>query len=188
MIRLIAGLGNPGPDYLKTRHNAGVWFLERLAQKHQLICKLEKKFFGFHAQLTGKKTCHLLIPTTYMNQSGRAIGALMHYYQIQIPEILIVHDELDLPPGCIRFKYNGGHGGHNGIKNIITCLVQKTFWRLRIGIGHPGHHDLVHDYVLSHPNAVDREKILSAIENALAVLPLFIDDQPEAAMKQLHTQ
>jgi peptidyl-tRNA hydrolase, PTH1 family len=191
-IQLIAGLANPGKDYAKSRHNAGAWLITALLHQHALSAlKVENKF---HASVTawslatGK--CWLLIPNTYMNDSGRAIQAIASFYQIPTTAILIVHDDLDLLPGVARYKQGGGDGGHNGLKDIVRQLHSKDFWRLRLGIGHPGsgQRDRVHDYVLSSPSLADKQRIERAIELALATLTLFAEGNQSQAMQILHTQ
>ena len=151
-IRLIVGLGNPGREYETTRHNAGYWWLDELARLQNLSFKSESKFHGLAArgQLHGHEML-LLKPQTFMNVSGRAVGALAQFYKIAPAEMLVVHDELDLPPGVARLKMGGGHGGHNGLKDIIAHLGSKDFWRLRLGIGHPGERADVAGYVLNDP-------------------------------------
>lgn len=186
-IQLIAGLANPGKEYAKSRHNAGAWIVAALATRESLSLKTDAKFHGSVAKLAlGSDKCWLLIPTTYMNNSGRSIRALAHFYHIPTEAILIVHDDLDLPPGIARFKQGGGDGGHNGLKDIVVQLGSKDFWRLRIGIGHPGHRDRVHDYVLSSPSAADREKIENTIDQALTILPPFIAGEQQRTIQALH--
>ncbi|MES2141940.1 MAG: aminoacyl-tRNA hydrolase [Pseudomonadota bacterium] len=188
-IQLIAGLANPGKEYAKSRHNAGAWILDALAKSESLILKTDAKFHGAIAKLAlGSHKCWLLIPNTYMNNSGRSIRALANFYHIPPEAILIVHDDLDLPPGVVRFKQGGGEGGHNGLKDIVAQLGSKDFWRLRIGIGHPGHRDRVHDYVLSSPSVADREKIEEANDKALAILPTFIGGEKQKAIQTLHNK
>lgn len=188
-LRLIVGLGNPGPDYALTRHNAGQWFIETLARDFNLTLKPEKKAFG----LVAKGQIHhqeikLLIPTTFMNQSGQAIAALSHFYKIPPQQMLIAHDELDFLPGQIRLKQNGGHGGHNGLRNTISSLGQKkTFHRLRIGIGHPGDARKVSQYVLKTTPKSEQLLIESAIDEAIRVLPDILSGQWQQAMNRLHT-
>ena len=189
-IQLIAGLANPSKDYAKSRHNAGAWLIAAL--HHQLSLPPFKQEKKFHASLTtwsletGK--CYVLIPTTYMNDSGRAIKAIAHFYHIPTEALLIVHDDLDLLPGSARYKQGGGDGGHNGLKDITSHLQSKDFWRLRLGIGHPGQRDRVHDYVLSSPSVSDKQRIELAIEQALSTLTLFAEGKQEQAMQMLHTQ
>ncbi|GAB4224374.1 MAG: aminoacyl-tRNA hydrolase [Gammaproteobacteria bacterium] len=187
-IELIVGLGNPGPEYALTRHNAGAWFAESIAQYHQTEFKLEKKFHAHLAQIKFQQhSCLLALPTTFMNRSGQCIQALMQFYKWQPSQVLVAHDDLDLPSGTARLKFDGGHGGHNGLRDIISH-IGKAFYRLRIGIGHPGHRDLVHDYVLHRPSQHDKMRIHSAIEEAMQSLPLVLSGDINGAMKQLHTQ
>jgi peptidyl-tRNA hydrolase, PTH1 family len=187
-IQLIAGLANPGQTYAKSRHNAGAWVVEAIAKQAGLALKAEAKFRGLTAKTTlANEKCYLLIPTTYMNHSGRAINALANFYQIPPEAILIVHDDLDLLPGIARFKQGGGEGGHNGLKDIVAQLGSKNFWRLRLGIGHPGQRDRVHDYVLSAPSVADRQKIETVIEQALTLLPAFVSGEQQRAIQSLHS-
>jgi len=187
-IRLIVGLGNPGSEYATTRHNAGFWWLDELAQKQNLHFKHEAKFHGLAArtQLHGHEML-LLKPQTFMNVSGRAVAALAQFYKITPAEILVVHDELDLSPGVARLKMGGGHGGHNGLKDIIAHLGSKDFWRLRLGIGHPGVAAEVSDFVLNNPRREERELIEQAMQHALEIVPLLIEGKTEAAMLRLHS-
>lgn len=187
-IRLIVGLGNPGREYETTRHNAGYWWVDELARLQNLGFKSEVKFHGLTArgQLHGHEML-LLKPQTFMNVSGRAVGALTQFYKIAPAEILVVHDELDLPPGVARLKMGGGHGGHNGLKDIIAHLGSKDFWRLRLGIGHPGDRADVAGYVLNSPRREERELIDEAIQRALHVAPMIIEGKTEAAMLKLHS-
>lgn len=187
-IQLIVGLGNPGPDYARTRHNAGFWFVEQLAQQHHKNLRTEAKFFGLCGQFTqAGEECRLLLPTTYMNHSGQAVLALAHFYRIPVSAILVIHDELDLPIGTLRLKQGGGDGGHNGLKDISAKLNSKNYWRLRIGIGHPGHRDRVHDYVLSPASKAEHSKILETIDAGLSALPLILRGDMQKAMQLLHT-
>lgn len=187
-IRLIVGLGNPGREYETTRHNAGYWWVDELARLQNLSFKSEAKFHGLTArgQLHGHEV-FLLKPQTFMNVSGRAVGALAQFYKIAPAEMLVVHDELDLPPGVARLKLGGGHGGHNGLKDIITHLGSKDFWRLRLGIGHPGDRTDVAGYVLNDPRREERELIYEAMQRALDVAPMIIEEKAEAAMLKLHS-
>ena len=187
-IRLIVGLGNPGREYETTRHNAGYWWLDELARLQNLSFKSEPKFHGLAArgQLHGHEML-LLKPQTFMNVSGRAVGALAQFYKIAPAEILVVHDELDLPPGVARLKLGGGHGGHNGLKDIIAHLGSKDFWRLRLGIGHPGERTDVAGYVLNDPRREERDLIDAAMQRALDVTHLIIEGKTEAAMLKLHS-
>ena len=187
-IRLIVGLGNPGREYETTRHNAGYWWVDELARLQNLGFKSEAKYHGLTArgQLHGHEML-LLKPQTFMNVSGRAVGALAQFYKIAPAEMLVVHDELDLPPGVARLKMGGGHGGHNGLKDIIAHLGSKDFWRLRLGIGHPGDRADVAGYVLNDPRREERELIDEAIQRALHVAPLIVEGKTEAAMLKLHS-
>lgn len=187
-IRLIVGLGNPGREYESTRHNAGFWWVDGFAREHKLDFRSEAKFHGLVArgQLHGHEML-LFKPQTYMNASGRAVGALAQYYKIAPAEMLVVHDELDLPPGVARLKMGGGHGGHNGLKDIIAHLGTKDFWRLRFGIGHPGERDEVVDYVLHDPSREERELIDDAMQQAQNFAHLVIEGKTEAAMLKLHS-
>lgn len=185
-LKLIVGLGNPGPQYINTRHNAGAWFVEKFLKKHHINAKLESKFSARTASLDN---CWLFLPTTFMNLSGRAIAAFVHYYNIAPEEVLIVHDELDFEPGIVRLKQNGGHGGHNGLRSIIDSLSQqKNFWRLRIGIGHPGDKDEVADYVLHTPSKDQKIAIDIAIQQALDLLPEMLNSDLNKAMNLLNAQ
>lgn len=188
-VKLIVGLGNPGQQYDKTRHNAGARFAEQLAAKAGVVLRSEIKFHGCYAQVTqGKNSYHLLIPTTFMNHSGRSVQACASFYKIPPEAILVAHDELDLPVGSVRLKMGGGHGGHNGLRDIVECLGLQTFLRLRIGIGHPGHKDHVLDYVLGRPSFLDENKIQESIENAMKILPLLCEGDISQAMQILHTK
>ncbi len=188
MIELVVGLANPIPEYEKTRHNAGAWFVQALAEQCRSTLTLEKRFHGLCAQAKiGDHLVRLLIPNTYMNLSGRAVKAVSHFYRIPTESILIVHDELDLPPGIVRLKQGGGTGGHNGLKDTQACLGTANFTRLRIGIGHPGQASDVVNYVLHPPSRDDREKIDAAIAQAIAVLPTLIQGDMSRAMQDLHS-
>jgi len=187
-IQLIVGLGNPGPEYDKTRHNAGAWLVQRLADQAGETFRAEKKFQGLacKTKLEGRE-CKLFLPTTYMNHSGQAVKAIANFYKIPAESILVAHDELDLPCGEVRLKQNGGHGGHNGLRDIINHLGGKQFFRLRLGIGHPGHSDDVVDYVLHPPSRSELQKIEIAVDTALAHLPILLAGDDQKAMKELHT-
>jgi len=187
-IRLIVGLGNPGREYETTRHNVGFRWLDELAGEHKLGFKSEAKFHGLTArgQLHGHEVL-LLKPQTFMNVSGRSVGALVQFYKFEPSEMLIVHDELDLPPGVARLKMGGGHGGHNGLKDIIAHLGSKDFWRLRIGIGHPGDRAEVSNYVLKDPRPEERELMEEAMKKAQTIAKLVIEGKIEAAMLKLHS-
>lgn len=189
-IRLIVGLGNVGPEYERTRHNAGFWFVDAVARAAAADFAHERKFHGDVARL--REHMHelwLLKPATYMNRSGLAVAAFAAYYRIAAPEILIVHDEVDLPPGAVRLKRGGGNAGHNGLKDIQARLGTPDFWRLRLGVGHPRTLQLqqeVADFVLHPPSAEHAQAIEGAIERALEVLPQLIGGQFERAMMKLH--
>ena len=187
-LRLIAGLGNPGPAYEDTRHNAGFWYVDRLAAAHGGQFRPESRF---NAELCRIRLADhelwLVKPQTYMNRSGQAVQAVARYYKLAPADILVAHDDLDLPPGTVRLKRGGGHGGHNGLRDLIGHLG-KDFLRLRIGIGHPGHKDQVHDYVLSRPSRTDRERMEAAIERAVAATPLLLEQGLERAMNTLHSE
>jgi PTH1 family peptidyl-tRNA hydrolase len=187
-IRLIVGLGNPGREYESTRHNAGFWWVDELARAQQLSFRNEAKFHGLMARgrLHGQEV-FLLKPQTFMNVSGRAVGALAQFHKIEPAEILVVHDELDLQPGVARLKLGGGHGGHNGLKDIIAHLGSKDFWRLRIGIGHPGERAEVVNFVLNDPRREERELIEEAMLQAQNIAHLIIEGKIEAAMLKLHS-
>ncbi len=188
-IKLIVGLGNPGSQYIKNRHNAGFWFLDQLASRHQLVFKKEKKFLADITRFTDDQRIWLQKPTTYMNDSGIAVAAISKFYQIKPEEILVVHDELDHPAGIVRLKLGGGHGGHNGLRDISQRLQSKQFLRLRIGIGHPGHKDKVSPYVLGNPSASEQRALDASINVALPVIEkLLIDNDLEKAMRELHNE
>lgn len=187
-IQLIVGLGNPGPQYANTRHNVGFWLAEKLCETFRATLAPEGKFKG-HVGLiqAGQHSCRILLPMTYMNRSGEAVLAIANFYKILPNEILVVHDELDLPVGSARLKFDGGHGGHNGLRDIDARLNTKGFYRLRLGIGHPGNKDDVSDYVLHRPSKSDEQNILSAIDHALSVLPDVLTGNIDKAMNVLHT-
>lgn len=185
-LALIVGLGNPGQQYVKTRHNAGFWFVERLAQKHHIHLKLDKKY---HA-LTGRGTIfgvdvRLLLPQTFMNKSGTAVAPFCKFYNFQPETVLIAHDELDFPAGKIQLKTGGGHGGHNGLRDIVPH-IGKDFHRLRIGIDHPGHKDKVAGHVLSKASPADQTKIDQAIDAALDLDQDFVTGALQNVKNQLN--
>lgn len=188
-IQLIVGLGNPGIEYEQTRHNAGAWFVERVAAAEGVTLAADRKYFG----LTGRfrhqgQDVRLLIPTTYMNRSGQAVAALAGFFRIPIDSILVAHDELDMPPGVAKLKQGGGHGGHNGLRDIIAQLGnQNGFQRLRLGIGHPGDSKLVSNYVLGRAPRHEQELIEASIANSLAVLPQILSGDLKTAMQRLHS-
>lgn len=186
-IQLIVGLGNPGAEYQATRHNAGAWFVEALCEQFRLTLKTEAKFNARVGTITQNgKEFRVAIPNTFMNHSGQAVSSIAKYYQIPLEAILIAHDDLDLPAGTVRFKTDGGHGGHNGLRDIIFHMHHRTFHRLRIGIGHPGNKDHVLDFVLHRPSKAEEQKIHQAIENALQALPTLLAGNFQATMNQLH--
>jgi PTH1 family peptidyl-tRNA hydrolase len=188
-MKLIVGLGNPGKEYAATRHNAGVWWISHLANELHVALKAEARFHGLCARTRqGDSELWLLKPQTYMNASGKAVAALCHFYKILPEQILVVHDELDLPPGISRLKLGGGLGGHNGLKDIAARLATKDFWRLRIGIGHPGDKNAVINYVLQPPRREEAPLIDEAIHRSLEVWPLIAEGNCQAAMMKLHTK
>lgn len=187
-VKLIVGLGNPGDQYEKTRHNAGFWFVEDIARQNGEQFRPETKFFGEVAKIhLGTQECWLLKPSTFMNRSGRSIQALANFYKIPVESILVAHDELDLPAGTARLKKGGGHGGHNGLRDTIPALGSPDFYRLRIGIGHPGHKSQVVDYVLKAPSKPDLSSIEDALYETTRVLPDILQGDWAKAMNQLHS-
>ncbi|RPH96775.1 MAG: aminoacyl-tRNA hydrolase [Lysobacterales bacterium] len=185
---LIVGLGNPGARYAETRHNAGFWFLDRVAAQSGARLRLQSKLQAEVARVTlHGHDCLLARPVTFMNHSGQAVRAVMDYYAAGAESVLVAYDELDLPPGVARLKQGGGHGGHNGLRDIFRHTADHNFLRLRIGIGHPGTRDAVTGYVLSRANAEQERLIFSALDRALAVLPDLLDGDLADAMKELHT-
>ncbi|MFA7239639.1 MAG: aminoacyl-tRNA hydrolase [Sulfuricellaceae bacterium] len=188
-IRLIVGLGNPGREYEATRHNAGFWWVDKLAAGKGAALSPEKKFHGLAARLNlSGNELWLLEPQVFMNRSGQSVAALAHFYKIAPQEILVAHDELDIPPGTVRLKQGGGHGGHNGLKDIVAHLGAADFWRLRLGIGHPGNRDEVVNYVLNAPRREEQELIEATLDKSLAVLPQMLAGDMQAAMLKLHTK
>lgn len=188
-IRLVVGLGNPGAEYARTRHNAGFWFCERLANALGVSLAREARFHG----CVGKARrpdgeLWFLLPLTYMNRSGQAVQALAQFYHLRPSEMLVVHDELDLPPGALRLKFGGGLGGHNGLKDITSHLGTQDYWRLRIGIGHPGDKNEVVGYVLKPPRREEAEAIDVALERALAAWPLIERGDFPAAMQKINSK
>ncbi|MET4676027.1 aminoacyl-tRNA hydrolase [Luteibacter sp. ME-Dv--P-043b] len=187
-LRLIVGLGNPGAEYVRTRHNAGFWCVDALAMDQGERWAFDGKLHGETCKLRlGGETLWLLKPATFMNKSGIAVASALRYYKIAPEECLVAHDELDLPPGTVRMKFDGGHGGQNGLRDIMAHLGHGKFHRLRVGIGHPGHKDKVTPWVLGRPNAADEDAIMHGIGRAFDVLPLALDGKFDEAMKRLHT-
>ncbi|MFB9134974.1 aminoacyl-tRNA hydrolase [Vibrio sp. AK197] len=188
-IKLLVGLANPGPEYKNTRHNAGAWVVEELARVHNVVLKNEPKFYGLTGRLmVNGQDLRLLIPTTFMNLSGKAVSALAKFYQITPEEIMVAHDELDLPPGVAKFKKGGGHGGHNGLRDIISKQGNnKDFYRLRIGIGHPGHKDKVAGYVLGKAPASEQQCLDAVVDESVRCLDILLKDGLSKAQNRLHT-
>lgn len=188
-LRLIVGLGNPGPDYLRTRHNAGFWFVDALAREAGGVFRSNGKLHGEACQIRiDDQPLWLLKPSTFMNKSGIAVASALRYFKIEPEQCLVVHDDLDLSPGMARLKSDGGHGGQNGLRDIIQHLGHGTFRRLRIGIGHPGHRDGVLKWVLGRPSAQDEDAIIDAVVRGMDVLPLAVAGNFNEAMKRLHTR
>ncbi|HWK54307.1 MAG TPA: aminoacyl-tRNA hydrolase [Hyphomicrobiales bacterium] len=188
-IALIAGLGNPGQQYQHNRHNAGALFLEALSRETGVQLKPESKFFGLTARCTiAGQDVRLLFPSTYMNKSGQALAALAQYYRIAPQQILVAYDELDLPLGTTRLKTGGGHGGHNGVRDIIQALGSADFHRLRLGIGHPGDAGQVLGHVLGDFSRSERDTMDTQIDNAIKLMPLLVEGKLQTAMHQLHTK
>ena len=187
-VRLIVGLGNPGSEYGRTRHNAGFWFADALAASRKGRFSPEVKSHGDVARvILDADPVWIVKPSTFMNRSGQAVAAMLRYFKIEPEQMLVAHDDLDLPPGTARLKFDGGHGGQNGLRDIVAHLGHGRFHRLRIGIGHPGHKDRVTAWVLGLPGKDDEAEILRAIDDALNVLPLAVGGNFDEAMKQLHT-
>ncbi len=186
-LRLIVGLGNPGAEYSETRHNAGFWFCERLADKLGVRFSHESRFHGLVANAR-EAGVWLLMPQTYMNRSGQALGALARFYRIEPAEILVVHDELDIPPGQLRLKFGGGLGGHNGLKDSSAHLSTNDYWRLRIGIGHPGDRNEVVNFVLKPPRREEQALIDEAIDRALAAWPQLARGELHATATRLNAR
>jgi len=191
-LRLVVGLGNPGPEYSETRHNAGFWFCERLAGELKVSFARESRYQGYVAKCRPASAANsdlwLLLPQTFMNRSGQAVQALMHFYRIQPAEMLVVHDDLDLPPGQLRLKFGGGLGGHNGLKDITAHLGTQDYWRLRVGIGHPGDRNEVINYVLKPPRQEEAEEIDAALDRALLAWPLLAKADFNAATQHINAR
>jgi PTH1 family peptidyl-tRNA hydrolase len=189
-IRLIVGLGNPGKEYERTRHNAGFWLLERFAQQSGVALRKEAKYQALVGRLGaagGAAGAWLVLPQSFMNASGRAVQMLAGFFKIAPAEILVVHDELDFSPGTAKIKQGGGIAGHNGLRDISQRLGSHDYWRLRLGIGHPGDKHAVTDYVLQKPSADDRAEIDEAIGRAIEILPLCLAGDLQGAMQKLHS-
>lgn len=187
-IKLIVGLANPGNEYAATRHNAGAWFVEQLAERYNQSLKNEQKFFGYTSRINiSGHDVRLLVPTTFMNLSGKAVQAMTTFYQIKPEEILVAHDELDLNPGIAKLKFGGSHGGHNGLKDIASKSGNNlNFYRLRIGIGHPGDKNKVVGYVLNKPSKPEQELIDKAIDESSRCTDILLSDGIDVAMNKLH--
>jgi len=188
-IQLVVGLGNPGPEYERTRHNAGVWFVEELASRYNISLRPEKKYAGLYGKgEVGGEIVHLLVPTTFMNRSGQAVAPLANFYRIPVENILVAHDELDMDPGVCKVKQGGGHGGHNGLRDIIARMGNnKDFYRLRIGIGHPGHKERVTGHVLGKAPASEQELINQSIDEASRCFDIWQADGIKKAQQRLHS-
>ncbi len=187
-IRLIVGLGNPGADYVEMRHNAGFWLVDLIAADRSLSFRFEKRYNAQACKFKAEgKDIYLLKPQSFMNRSGQAVAALARYYKIKPEQILVLHDELDLPPGTNRIKQAGGHGGHNGLRDIVNHLGSREFFRVRVGIGHPGDASQVINYVLHKPSVADLTAIDTANRDTLAVMPLVIEGRIDKAMQALHS-
>lgn len=187
-IKLIVGLANPGAKYESTRHNAGEWLIQQLADAYRVQLSENSKYFGKTAKInTPQGEVWLLVPTTFMNLSGKSVGALANFFRIQPEEIVVAHDELDLPCGVAKIKQGGGHGGHNGLKDIIAALGNRNnFYRIRIGIDHPGSKELVAGYVLGKAPSVDQEKMDAAVNEAARAMDVWFKDGVTKATNQLN--
>ncbi|HRP26980.1 MAG TPA: aminoacyl-tRNA hydrolase [Burkholderiaceae bacterium] len=189
MIRLLVGLGNPGPEYVATRHNAGFWWLDAVARELRATLAPDRGYFGNVARVNRPAgPLYLLAPMTYMNLSGKSVATLARFFKIEPQQILVAHDELDLLPGHVKLKLGGSTAGHNGLKDIQAQLGGPDFWRLRLGIGHPGVRSEVVNYVLRKPAADDREAIGKAIDLSLTALDLLLAGEMERAMMKLHAK
>ena len=188
-LRLVVGLGNPGPEYAETRHNAGCWFCERLAGELGASFSRESRYHGLVAKVRiAGADLWLLMPQTFMNRSGQSVQALARFFRVAPAEMLVVHDELDLPPGQMRLKFGGGLGGHNGLKDITSHLGTQDYWRLRIGIGHPGDRDLVTDYVLKRARREEQDEIDACLDRALLAWPLLAKAEFNAATQRINSK
>ena len=186
-IKLFVGLGNPGEQYVETRHNVGFWWIDFIGQNHKLSLKNSKKYFGEFSKHNEDGEVFFLKPSTFMNDSGKSVQALANFYKIEPEEILVIHDELDIQPGTAKLKLGGGHGGHNGLKSIQTSLGSNNFWRLRIGVGHPGDKSKVIGYVLNKPSKIEMQLIQESIINSYKVFSYIMLGQFEKAMLNLHS-
>ncbi len=187
-IKLLVGLGNPGDKYTATRHNAGFWWIDQLAIQTNSKLALDAKFLGIAGKLNPSTDTWLLKPTTFMNASGKSVAALANYYKILPAKILVIHDELDLPPNTAKLKKGGGHGGHNGLKDIASALGTADFWRLRLGIGHPGDRNEVINFVLKAPLKDEQTAINQCIDDSMQIVPQLLSGDFETAMLKLHTK
>jgi PTH1 family peptidyl-tRNA hydrolase len=186
---LVVGLGNPGDRYTQTRHNAGFWFVDELARRYGGVFRADKKFHGDVARIVvDGRDCLLLKPATFMNRSGLSAASLVNFYRFEPSAVLVAHDEIDLPPGSLRIKQGGGHGGHNGLRDIAPALGSPDFWRLRIGVGHPGHRDQVVNYVLSRAGADEQQALDGAIADAVDAFPLLLAGEIGRAQQTLHSR
>ena len=198
MIRLLVGLGNPGPEHEATRHNAGFWFINAVARELRVSLAPERSYFGLVARVNrpdgaaqpnqAASPVWLLEPMTFMNLSGKSVGALARFFKIAPGEIMVAHDELDLLPGHVKMKLGGSHAGHNGLKDIQAQLGSADFWRLRLGIGHPGERAEVINYVLRKPITADRDAIDKCIEQSVSALPLLLDGEMDRALMKVHAK
>jgi len=187
-LRIIVGLGNPGPEHQVTRHNAGFWFVDLLARRHGAEFRDYRKYSGEAARINfSGQDLVLLKPTTYMNRSGLSVRQVCDFYKVAADDVLVAHDELDLPVGTVRLKHGGGHGGHNGLRDTIAH-IGETFWRLRLGIGHPGNKADVIDYVLTRAPRAEEDLIFEAVNMAVDSMPLLIEQGAERAMTKLHSR
>ena len=188
-LKLLVGLANPGPEYKNTRHNVGAWFIESILSEKNSTFKFEKKFKANYSKISVLgHDVHVLVPQTYMNLSGQSVLAIMNFFKIKAEETLVAHDDLDLIPGVAKIKLGGGHGGHNGLKDIMNRINSRDFLRLRIGIGHPGNRNYVSKYVVQPPNLEDRAKINVSIDNSLNVMEHIVEYQITKAQNTLHSQ
>ena len=189
-LKLIVGLGNPGPLHDSNRHNAGVIFLHHLCKSYGGALRGESKFFGEYGNINiAGQDIKMLFPTTFMNNSGKAVAAICNFFKIEPKNMLVAYDEIDFEVGVTRFKEDGGHGGHNGIRDIISAIGGKRdFYRLRIGVGHPGHKSMVANYVLNNPSRSEADLIMADVEDAIRVMPLAAVGEWEEAMRLLHTE